>query len=200
MTNINERGERRKSNQTFTGQKMDWLTAVWRNAPPSYFMIGYGIANHINGRTGKGYPTQEWLAELTRLSVPTVKRAVKFFEKGGWLAVERKYIYDHKAKKWKTRNVYSMDFQCVQDALDGITVMRHGRRKRQSVTSDRSITGDTQTPSKIHTKRVRTKDSNLKALKSEASESEAFGLHVYGRLRDGSQRELPLKRVFGGGR
>jgi hypothetical protein len=160
MANVNERGSSRKSNQTFTGQKMDWITAAWRHAPPSYFKIGYGIANHINEKTGKGWPTQEWLAEVTGLSLPTVKRAVRFFEKGGWLTVERKHFYDHQADKWKTRNVYSLDFQCVQDTLDDITLLRQERRRRAA--GDRSITGDPQTPSES------TKRSKIKNLRDES--------------------------------
>jgi hypothetical protein len=153
MTKIEERGTSRKRNQTFTGAKMDWLTATARHAPPSYFKIGFFLAQHINETTGKGFPTQEWLAELTCLSLPTVERAVRFFREGGWLTVEQKHVYDYKAKKWKTRNTYSMDFKCVQDALDGITVLRLERRKRreqsdQSITGERSLTGEGQTLSK----------------------------------------------------
>src|SRR5689334_21956376 len=98
MTDINERGLRRKPNQTFTGQKMDWLTATMRHAPPSFFKIGFALSKHLNEVTGKGFPSQEWLAELTNLSLPTVKRAVKYFKKGGWLTVERRAAYDPKTR------------------------------------------------------------------------------------------------------
>jgi hypothetical protein len=167
MANVNERDGSRNSNQTFTGQKMDWLTATARNAPPTYFKIGFFLAQHLNEETGEGFPSQEWLAELTNLSVETVKRAVKYFKRGGWLTVRQVNRFDPKTGKYKTHNVYSMDFQCVQDALDGITILRQKRRRERSVISDQGVSDDTLTPSES-TKRRKLKNRKHESLNRNA--------------------------------
>lgn len=142
-----------KPNVSFTGAKLDWLTAG-RRIPPSYFKIGFYLVQHLNKTSGKGFPSEEWLAELTETSVSTVKRAVKFFEDGRWLNVERKRTYDYRTRTWKTRNTYSMRPDNVQSGLDEVAVMQRKRRLK-GVTGDtlesdnlKGVTGEPLTPSK----------------------------------------------------
>jgi DNA-binding transcriptional regulator YhcF (GntR family) len=155
MEELHDESPRGKRNQTFTGDKLDWMSAV-SHRKPSYFVIAFWIAQHISGRWREGFPSQQTLAELTGLSVPTVKRAVKWLEVNGWLNVKRERTYDHKARKYKTHNTYSLRMDNVQAALDDIAVLRH-RRRLKGVTGDTSenvlrpdfkgVTGDTLTPS-----------------------------------------------------
>lgn len=195
------RPARGKRNRTFTEDKMDWLTAG-RRTPSSYFKIGFFLVQHLNGRFGKGWPSQELLAEICCTSLPTVKRAVKFFEDKGWLKVERKRTYDYKTRTWTTHNVYSLRRDNVQNGLDELTMIRRRRRLKRDTgdTSDgKGVTGDTLTPSnkKLRNRRLRSiKTSNLKLM----HESEALSLHASCLLGAPPQRELPLKRVIGGGK
>src|SRR6516225_4986885 len=128
-----------KRNQSFTGDKLHWMSAVShdRRLEPSYFTVAFWIAQHISGRWKEGFPSQEVLAELTGLSVETVKRAVKLLEKSGWLTVRRERTYDHKERRWKTHNTYSLRMDNVQSMLDEIAILRRNRRLK-GVTRDTS--------------------------------------------------------------
>ena len=97
------------------GIKLDWIDAVSRRAPPFYVPVGVQIVQHMNKRTRRARPAQERLAARTRLSVATVKRAVKWYEDGGWLRVTRRRVYE--TGKWKTRNFYWLRMDNVAAVL-----------------------------------------------------------------------------------
>jgi hypothetical protein len=152
-----------------------------RRLKPIDFRIPFVIAQHANEKTGKAYPSQETIADKSGSTVQTVKRAVKLLQQTGWLNIKRKRTYDPKAKTWKTRNFYWLRFDNVQTMFDAMTASkigrRHGKSTVTSITGDtrKSIMGDTLTPSEKH-------------------------LQKGGESTEGSERELRLMRVIGGGR
>jgi DNA-binding transcriptional ArsR family regulator len=98
-----------KRNQTFTGDKLDWIFAGTRRLKPSVHQVGVFIVQHINGRLDRQRwsPSEEYIAEALGMSRPTVERAVRALTKNRWLTVERKRDYDYRTGAWKTHNVYS---------------------------------------------------------------------------------------------
>jgi hypothetical protein len=175
----------RKSNQSFTSRKMDWLDAAQydRRVIPSYFKIAFVIAQHINGETGKGFPSQETIADLTGLSVETVKRAIKRLVAIGYLKKRQSRGYVPTTGKWETRNVYWLRFENVQPMFDMRADAKRGRKNRNTTLSSvmgdtfTSVTGDTLTPS-------------VKHLQKEGESSDG----------EGGFRERVLPLVYNGGR
>jgi len=146
------------SNVSFTGQKLDWITAAAydRRIKPSHFEIAFIIAQHINKGTGKAFPSEAWIAEAVGVSERTVKRAVKLLGEIRWLNIKRKRTYDPKTKMWKTRNVYSLRFENVQVMLDARTASRLGRRfKHDTGDTFKHDTSVTLTPSEKHLQKRR---------------------------------------------
>jgi len=162
-------GNRSKSNQTFAGAKLDWMTANGQDRRlkkyHSWFKIGFYLAQHVNKRTRKAYPTEQYLADLVGCSLSTVERAMRAFRKTGWLHVEYKRDYDHKTETWKTRSIYTLLNDNVQTMLDEITELR--RRRRDDF---KPVTGDGQTPSKL--KYIKSKALKHEALKIQESTKE----------------------------
>jgi hypothetical protein len=147
------------ANLSFTGAKMDWMTAAAydRRLKPSDFRVAFVIAQHINEKTGKAYPSRETIADRAGTSVPTVKRAVKVLLETRWLTIKRKRTYDAKTKTWKTRNFYWLRSDNVQIMFDAMAASRLGRRHIKGITGDPSkrITHDPLTPSDKHLQKGR---------------------------------------------
>jgi hypothetical protein len=160
---------------------MDWMTAAAydRRLKPSDFRIAFVIAQHINEKTGKAFPSREEIADKANTSVPTVARTIRLLQDTGWLTIRRKRTYDPKIKGWKTRNSYWLRFDNVQTMFDAMAASRLGRRHGKGITGDtrKRITHDPLTPSYQHLQKGR-----------ESTERE----HI--------ERKLPLMRVVGGGR
>jgi hypothetical protein len=173
----------KKQNLSFTGAKLDWMTAAAydRRLKPIDFRIPFTIAQHINEKTGKGFPSRAEIADRTGTSVPTVKRTIKLLQETGWLTVRRKRTYDPKTRTWKTRNFYWLRFDNVQIMFDHMTASKIGRRHGKGITGEpfKGITGEPLTPSYKH-------------LQKGGS----------GHIREdiSPERKLPLMRVVGGGR
>jgi hypothetical protein len=159
------------------------MTAVAydRRLQPMNFRIPFFIAQHINEKTGKTFPTRETIADLSRTSVATVKRTVKRLEETGYLKIRRNRIYDAKTKTWKTRNVYWLQHSNVQTMFDTMAESRLKRRYAKRVIDDplKRVTHDPHTPSDLHAQKG-----------GESSEGEACS----------KGRELTLVRVLEGGR
>ena len=170
-------------NISFTGAKLDWMTAAAydRRLPPSYFEVAFVIAQHINEKTGKGFPSEAWIAEFVGTSVSTVKRAVKLLAETRWLSIRRKRTYDPKTKTWKTRNVYTLRFENVSIMQDAMTASRLGRGFKR-ITGDtlQGVTHDPVTPSYKHLQKER-----------ESTEG------VHNRLRGGRARPGNINRRKG---
>jgi hypothetical protein len=180
MTAINDSDSpsNTKRNVSFTGAKMDWMTAAAydRRLKPSDFRVAFVIAQHVNEKTGKAYPTEELIADRIGTSVRTVMRSVGLLQEHGWLRIKRKRTYDPKNKTWKTRNIYWLRFDNVQIVFDAITASKIGRRfKRDTDVTLKRDTSVTLTPSEKH-------------------------LQKGGESTEGGKRVLPLMRVVGGGR
>jgi primosomal protein N' len=148
-----------QSNQSFTSRKMDWMTAAAydRRLKPSDFRIAFVIAQHINKKTGKAFPSREEIADKANTSVPTVKRTIKLLQETGWITVRRKRSYDPKVKGWKTHNFYWLRFENVQTVFDLIKASRLKRRHVKGVTGDpfKWVTHDPLTPSYQHLQKRR---------------------------------------------
>ena len=180
-------GNQPASNQSFTGAKLDWMTAVAydRRLQPMNFRIPFFIAQHANDKTGKAFPSQETIADLCGINVKSVKRAVKRLHETGWLKIRRSRGYDPKNKKWETRNIYWLRHNNVQTMFDLMADSKRGRRNKKTTLSRDTrdpFTGDTHdplTPSVKHLRKGR-----------ESTEGEGYS-------RD---RELALVRVINGGK
>jgi Helix-turn-helix domain len=118
------------SNVSFTGAKMDWMTAAAYDPrlKASDFRVAFVIAQHINESTGKGYPSEKLIADRIGTHERTVMRAVKVLHETGWLKIRRSRSYDPKTKTWKTRNAYWMRHENVQTVFDAITASKLGQR------------------------------------------------------------------------
>jgi hypothetical protein len=162
---------------------MDWMTAAAydRRLKPSDFRVAFVIAQHINGKTGKAFPSRDEIADKAATSVETVKRTIRLLQETGWLTIRRNRTYDPKTRGWKTRNSYWLRYENVQTIFDTINASRLGRRYGKRVTHDprKRVTNDPLTPSYQHLQKGR-----------ESTE----GVRVSG------ERKLPLMRVVGGGR
>ncbi|GAA0786742.1 helix-turn-helix domain-containing protein [Roseibium denhamense] len=49
----------------------------------------YIVTAHVNGHTGKAWPSYKTIAEATGKSVKSIQRAIRDLEIGGWLGVQR---------------------------------------------------------------------------------------------------------------
>jgi hypothetical protein len=165
MAELAEIRPQSKLKPSFAGEKLDWIDAISRRAPPFYVPVGVQIVQHMNRKTRRARPTQERLAAITRLSVETVKRAVKWFEDGGWLRITRRRVYAD--GKWKTRNFYWLRMDNVAAVLAEEVAVS-------------SVSGDTQTHLKRRKKerKEHTKEIQTKNLKHEDSKHEALMLNA----------------------
>jgi hypothetical protein len=156
-----------------------------RRLKPSDFRIAFTIAQHANEKTGKAFPSQETIADLTGISLETVKRSVKLLHQTGWLKIRRSRGYDPHKKTWQTRNIYWLRHDNVLAMFDMMADSKRKRRNRNttlsSVTDDTftSVTHDPLTPSVEHLQKGR----------------ESSDRAVYSR-----GRTLPLMRVISGGK
>jgi hypothetical protein len=146
--------------RSFTSLKLDWITgtAYDKRLNAIAFRVGVIIAQHVNGKTGRAFPSEQLMMDRTGLSRSTVIRAVKLLQATGWLCVRRKRTFDPKTRTHRTRNSYWLRHENVPSILDAIAAARRGRRLKgadQCVTGDtyQCVTGDTPTPTVQHLQR-----------------------------------------------
>jgi len=161
MDKIVERFDARKhgQNQPFTGAKLDWMTAASydRRLKSSDFRIAFVIAQHINGKTGKAFPSRDEIADRAATSVETVKRTIRLLQETDWLRIRRKRTYDPKTKSWKTRNFYWLRYENVQTMFDAKADSKRNKRHGKQVMGDprKRVMGDPLTPSYKHLQKGR---------------------------------------------
>jgi Helix-turn-helix domain len=166
-------------NLSFTGAKLDWMTATAydRRLRAINFRIPFVIAQHINGKTGKGFPSREEIADRAATSVETVKRAIRLLQETGWLRIRRKRTYDPKTKSWKTRNFYWLRYENVQTMFDAMADSKRNRRHGKRVMGDprKRVMGDPLTPSYKHLQKGRESTEGEDIMKDDAKAiAEAF--------------------------
>jgi len=187
MPRVTDSNPQIKSNLSFTGAKLDWMTAAAydRRLKPSDFRIAFTIAQHANEKTGKAFPSQETIADLTGTSLDTVQRAVKLLAETGWLKLRRSRGYDPKKKTWETRNIYWLRHDNVLMIFDAMADSKRKRRNRNTTLSSRTDAAFTSrthaalTPSVEHLQKVR-----------ESTDRDGYSMG----------RELVLMRVVQGGK
>jgi hypothetical protein len=71
--------------RSFTSLKLDWITgtAYDRRLNAIAFRAGVIIAQHVNEKTGRAFPSEQLIAERTGISRWTVIRAVKLLQETG---------------------------------------------------------------------------------------------------------------------
>jgi hypothetical protein len=140
---------------SFTSAKLDWITATAydKQLSPNAFRVGVIIAQHVNEKTGRAYPSEQLIADRAGISRHTVMRSVKLLQDTGWLRIKRKKTFDSKAKTHKTRNSYWLRHENVSAA-------RLGRRSKgadqcSTGATYQCSTGATLTPSVQHPQNIR---------------------------------------------
>jgi hypothetical protein len=143
--------------RSFTSLKLDWITgSVYdKRLNAIAFRVGVIIAQHVNGKTGRAFPSEQLIAERTGTSRWTVIRAVKLLQETGWLRIRRKKTFDPKTKAHKIRNSYWLRHENVQSIFDAIAASHRGRRfngadQCSSGATSQCSTGATLTPSVKH--------------------------------------------------
>jgi hypothetical protein len=157
---------------------LDWLTATSydRRLKSSDFRIAFVIAQHINGKTGKGFPTREEIADRAATSVETVKRTIRLLQETGWLRIRRKRTYDPNTKGWKTRNFYWLRYENVQTMFDAMADSKKNRRHGKQVIGDprKQVMCDPLTPSYKHLQKIR-ESTDREDIKSNGDDVAARG-------------------------
>jgi hypothetical protein len=117
----------RKSNQKWGSRKLDFINAANYRLPGATFKVACCILKYINQRTEKAWPSQETIALETKLSVRTVKRAVRELVRTGWY--DRRIV---RGRDGKTHNIYTIRWENVQTAFDSAAQERLAQKLRGS--------------------------------------------------------------------
>ena len=181
----------RNHNQSFTSRKMDWLDAVSydRRLLPIEKVVAWRVMQCANAKTGKAWPSQEWIAERVNTVERVVRRSLKKLSETGWLKIYRKRTYDSKTKTWKTRNVYVPLYGNVQAMLD---LMKGTKTKPDSGVLRKPDSGVLLTPSY---KPPQKGGESPEGVRLRNAELDQIALANDARAES---RVLPLMRVVGG--
>jgi hypothetical protein len=118
--------------RSFTGDKLDWMTALCADPRLSLpdFKIGFCIAQHVNSSTGVAILSDDTLVDKTNINRRSVIRSRINLKKYGWIDW----------KRTMTHNVY-WTLGTPMDAIsDHQTLLKDGRdERRQRMKSKRKV-------------------------------------------------------------
>lgn len=85
-------------------------------------LVLISLANALNGKTGKCYPSFEQIMKESSTSRSTVIRKLKWLEEHRWIIIHREYAHDGR----QLANSYSLNLEGVNLTRGGVTVTPGG--------------------------------------------------------------------------
>lgn len=110
--------------RSFTGDKLDWMTAL--SADPRIdargFEVGFQIAQHVNAQTGVAILSDETIVDKTGIPRRWVQRARAMLRDVGWI----------NWKRTKTANIYWIKSDNINAVIDHQVMLREARADRRA--------------------------------------------------------------------
>ncbi len=124
MTEVATGAAEKASQRSFTGDKLDWMTAV--SADPRLdaraFEVAFCIAQHVNRKTGAAILSDDTIGDKTGIPRRWVLRARQALRETGWIDWQRT----------KTANVYWTKGENMNRVIDLQIMLRDARQEKRN--------------------------------------------------------------------